>query len=317
MSKHKYRVVFFGTPDFSVPTLEMLSRHDCVDLKLVVCSENKNAGRGLSIQIQPIAQFANDHKLPIIQTNNPNQSTELIDFFDKNSIDFCVVIAFSYFISDHFLAKAKYGFFNIHTSILPKYRGAGPIQAAILNGDTTTGVSIQKMVKKMDAGDVVFSEIIDIDPSEKYPELYSRLKLLSAVSLNRFLDNFDKFISNPKPQNESEVSFAPKILKDDGKLDFKNNKAQVILNKIRALNPWPSTFVFLNNKRLKILEANISYEKINLLPGETKFIGDSILVGTLDCPLQITSIQPEGKSVMSPKDLVNGLRGQSNDLKFT
>src|SRR5690606_14971874 len=191
-----------------------------------------------------------------------NKEEEFLAQLESMKLDGMVVLAFAQFLGSRLLNMSRLGCFNIHTSVLPKYRGAAPIQYALLNGDTETGVSIQKMVKKMDAGDLVHFHTVTIAPTENGAQLYTRLKFQAALSMNDFIE---KILNNEviyTAQNEEYVSFAPTLKKEDGLLAFKDKKVNEILNQIRALDPWPGTYCFLNGKRLKVLRAEVYHKSI-------------------------------------------------------
>ncbi len=305
------KTAFFGTPDFSVPTLEMLSKHPNIDLQQVICSPDRPAGRGLEIRPQPVAQFARDNKIPLFQTANINKEEDFLKQLESNKYDLFIVIAFSQFLSNRLLEIPRLGAFNIHTSLLPKFRGASPIHHAILHGESETGVSIQKMVKKMDAGDVYYQSHVAIGSDEIFSELYTRLKFLAPLSLREFLALLSAGTAKPTVQDESCVSFAPTLDKALGHLLFNTMSAQVILNKIRALNPWPSTFCFINSQRVKILKAKIIHD-FSLSPGKVDISKQRLCIGCSDATLEIERICPEGKKDMSASQYITGFRNQNN-----
>jgi methionyl-tRNA formyltransferase len=214
----KFRVAFCGTPDFSVPTLDMLFNHPHVDLVKVISMPDRPAGRGMELKSPEVIEYAKAKKIPFFQTENINREPEMIKELKSLDLDFVVVLAFAQFLGSDMLNMGKLGCFNIHTSVLPKYRGAAPIQYALLNGDTETGVSIQKMVKKMDAGDLVHFHTVAIAPTENGGQLYTRLKFQAALAMNdlivKLLDNKVTYTA----QDESKVSFAPTLKKEDGLL---------------------------------------------------------------------------------------------------
>ena len=172
----KFNVVFFGTPDFSLPTLEILASHPSISLVAVVTMPDRPAGRGQELKSPPVAEFAKQHDLRLFQVDNINKSEDVLLALESMNIDFFLVLAFAQFLGSRVLSIPKLGCFNIHTSILPKYRGAAPIQYALLNGDSSTGVSIQKMVKEMDAGDLVHFDEVSIDPIDNGETLFNKLK---------------------------------------------------------------------------------------------------------------------------------------------
>ncbi len=302
----KLRVAFCGTPDFSVPTLELLANHPHIEVAMVISMPDRPAGRGMELKSPEVIEYAKAHKLPFYQSENINKDPEFIQKLKDEKLDFIVVLAFAQFLGSEILNIAKLGCFNIHTSILPKYRGAAPIQYALMNGDTETGVSIQKMVKKMDAGDLVHFHTVSVAPTENGGQLYTRLKFQAALAMN---DLITKILNNEvvhTPQDESQVSFAPTLKKEDGLLNFKDKKVGEILNLIRALEPWPGTYCYLNGKRLKILSAETYHSKVAV--GVAKNDMGSLVVGCLDGALRLSEVQLEGKKPSSDRELLNGIK---------
>lgn len=302
----KLRVAFCGTPDFSVPTLDLLAHHPHIELVKVISMPDRPAGRGMEMKSPEVIEFAKANKIPFIQTENINKEPAFLTELKELELDFVVVLAFAQFLGSEMLTMGKLGCFNIHTSILPKYRGAAPIQYALWNGDTETGVSIQKMVKKMDAGDLVHFHTVAIAPTETGGQLYTRLKFQAALAMNDFIT---KILNNEvtyTPQDESQVSFAPTLKKEDGLLNFKDKTISQILNLIRALDPWPGTYCFLNGKRMKVLAAEKYHGKMS--PGKAQNDMGSLVVGCLDGALRLTEVQLEGKKPCSDRELLNGIK---------
>lgn len=308
----KFRVVFCGTPEFSVPTLDLLTHHPHVEIISVVSMPDRPAGRGMELKSPEVIEYAKQNKLPYFQCENINREREFLDKIKAQEPDFIVVLAFAQFLGSEPLNLAKLGCFNIHTSILPKYRGAAPIQYALMNGDKETGVSIQKMVKKMDAGDLVHFHTVKIAPTENGGQLYTRLKLQAALAMNDFIQIILEDKISYSPQDESQVSFAPTLKKEDGFLDFKTKKRESILNLIRALDPWPGTYCFLNGKRLKVLSAENYHAKVPV--GKALNDMGSLVVGCLDGSLRLDHVQLEGKKPCTDRELLNGLK---SDLTLT
>lgn len=304
----KFRVAYCGTPDFSVPTLDLLSNHPLIELVKVISMPDRPAGRGMEMKSPEVIEFAKTKKIPFFQTENINREPEMLKELKSLDLDFLVVLAFAQFLGSDMLNMGKLGCFNIHTSILPKYRGAAPIQYALMNGDTETGVSIQKMVKKMDAGDLVHFHTVAIAPTETGGQLYTRLKFQAALAMNDFITKIDKSEITYTSQDENQVSFAPTLKKEDGLLHFHENSMEQILNLIRALDPWPGTYCFLNGKRLKVLAAE-KYHKI-ITPGKSENDMGSLIVGCLDGTLRLTEIQLEGKKACSDRELLNGIKAE-------
>jgi methionyl-tRNA formyltransferase len=304
----KFRVAFCGTPDFSVPTLDLLIHHPHIDVVKVISMPDRPAGRGMELKSPEVISFSKENKIPFFQTENINKEPEMLLELKNLNLDFVVVLAFAQFLGSEMLALGKMGCFNIHTSILPKYRGAAPIQYALMNGDTETGVSIQKMVKKMDAGDLVHFHTVKISNSETGGQLYTRLKFQAALAMNDLIHKMLTTELTFSPQDESQVSFAPTLKKENGHLNFQDKTKAQILNLIRALDPWPGTYCFLNGKRLKVLEAETYHTKIT--PGTSLNDLGSLVVGCLDGSLRLTQIQLEGKKPCSDKELLNGIKSE-------
>jgi len=308
----KLNVVFCGTPDFSVPTLELLHQHPHINLVGVVTMPDRPAGRGQELKSPPVAEYAKQHKLALYQVENINRDESLLLELESKKIDFILVLAFAQFLGSRVLTMPKMGCFNIHTSILPKYRGAAPIQYALLNGDQTTGVSIQRMVKEMDAGDLVHFHELPVAETETGGQLYTRLKFQAALSSNTLIESIlqDKLVFTK--QDPSGISFAPTLKKEDGLLNFKESSILKLQNQIRALDPWPGTYCFLNNQRLKVFEI----EKLprSLKPGESSTEHGHLAVGTLDGVIRLMSVQLEGKKICSDTELLNGLKNKGGEI---
>lgn len=311
----KLNVVFCGTPDFSVPTLELLFNHPHINLVGVVTMPDRPVGRGLELKSPPVAEFAKQNKIPLFQVENINREETVLQELEKLNLDFILVLAFAQFLGSRVLNMPKLGCFNIHTSILPKYRGAAPIQYALLNGDKSTGVSIQKMVKEMDAGDLVHFHSMPIADTETGGQLYTRLKFQAALSTNVLIETVlnNKLIYTP--QNKDDVSFAPTLKKEDGHLQFINSSSDKIKNQVRALDPWPGTYCFLGKQRLKILAVEDHSSKLKA--GEVSTDHGMIVVGTSSTSLRLTSVQLEGKKVCTDTELLNGLKNKNVEIILT
>jgi methionyl-tRNA formyltransferase len=306
----KYRVAFCGTPDFAVPALDLLYHHPHIDLVKVISMPDRPSGRGMDIKSPEVIEFSKSKKISFVQTENINKEPLILKELKDLNLDFIVVLAFAQFLGNDMLTLSKEGCFNIHTSILPKYRGAAPIQYALLNGDSETGVSIQKMVKKMDAGDLVHFQKVPIAATENAGQLSTRLKFHAALALNEFIHKMLNKETTFTPQDELNVSFAPTLKKEDGHLQFKTKTISEIINLIRAFDPWPGTYCFLNSKRLKVLEAEKYHA--NLPPGRSQNDMGSLVVGCLDGSLRLTLIQLEGKKPCSDRELLNGIKTEIN-----
>jgi methionyl-tRNA formyltransferase len=308
----RFKVAFCGTPEFSVPALDMLKNHSLIDLRQIISMPDRPSGRGMDLKSPEVIEYAKAHRLSFHQTENINRDSDFIQSLRKEELDFIVVLAFAQFLGEEMLNLAKHGCFNIHTSILPKYRGAAPIQYALLNGDTTTGVSIQRMVKKMDAGDLVHFHELQVSSTETGGQLYTRLKFQAALCLSEFIDKLSLGNISYTPQDESQVSFAPTLKKEDGALHFSEKTRTEIKNRVRALDPWPGTYCFLNGKRLKILSVEDYHRKIQA--GLALNDMGSLIVGCSDGSLRLSQVQLEGKKPCSDRELLNGIK---SDIHIT
>lgn len=302
----KLNVVYLGTPDFSVPALDLLFNHPGINLSYVISMPDRPAGRGHQLKSPEVIEFAKANKIPFFQTENINKETEFLANLETQNIDVIIVLAFAQFLGSKILNMSKLGCFNIHTSLLPKYRGAAPIQYALLNGDHSTGVSIQKMVKKMDAGDVCWSHPVTINPQETGGQLYTRLKYQAALALNDFINALMENNLVYTAQDESLVSFAPTLKREDGLLDFANKTFDQLHNQIRALYPWPGTYCYLGNKRLKVFHIEKSAQ--SLASGKTLVKHKELFIGCLDATVRLCEIQLEGKKRGSDTELLNGFK---------
>ncbi|MBF0311997.1 MAG: methionyl-tRNA formyltransferase [Oligoflexia bacterium] len=323
--KERYNVIYCGTPEFAVPTLDALANHPNINLLAIVTPPSKAAGRGLQqLCAPPVAERAVTLNIPLLQSENINNDIEKLRALTpaNEQIDLIIVLAFCQFLKGEILSLPTLGCFNIHASLLPKYRGAAPIQHAILSGDTITGITIQKMVKKMDAGDVVHTETTTIAPHETGGELALRLQALSATAITSFIDKIKKNALLATPQVESLVTYAPSLYRDDGAITkelLQKSSAEAIYNRIRAFNPWPGTFCHLNcakqkQQRLKIISAQIvSPAEIpsSAHPAPGHLCTEKwLLLGSADRPIRLTQVQLEGKKVCKDSELLNGIRGE-------
>jgi methionyl-tRNA formyltransferase len=241
----KINFVFWGTPDVASETLEILKGAGFLP-SLIVTSPDARAGRKMVLTSPPAKIWAEENKIPYVQ---PESLQNFLS--DKSEVDLFIIVAYGKIIPENVLNLPKFGSINIHYSLLPKYRGASPVETAVLNGDKETGVTIQKMVYKLDAGDILAVEKTAIGPDETAPELRKRLIKLGGEMLVKFLEN-PNFES--QKQNDSEATHSGKIKKEDGLIDL-NADAVMNYNKYRAYAAWPRTFFFKDGKRIIITEA--------------------------------------------------------------
>ena len=307
--KHNYplKIIFFGTPEFVLDSLEGLRKLHNITLSLVVSNPDRPVGRGQKLTSPPVVEYCKKNDIPFHQSANINQDQELLQKLADIKADLFLVFAFSHFLSQEILNIPRLGAYNIHTSILPKYRGSSPIHYALLNGDTSTGVSIQKMVKKMDAGDVVHTEECSIDDHDDFLTLSAKLSSLSTKAAAAFINKITTQTLVPIKQDETLVTFAPLIKKEDGLVDFLKMSAQQIYNKYRAYKLWPGVYTRFIDDTIKIIECKPSQKK--LAPGEILFEDNLLHVGAQTGCLAISKIQFPNKAAVTINDFINGYKG--------
>lgn len=296
-------LLFFGSDAFAIPSLKKLleSGHKILS---VVTQPDKKAGRGQKITSCPVASFAKERGLKLVQPSTLKDKEALRELTSFKS-DIFVVVAYGEFLPRHLIESASFQAVNLHPSLLPKYRGAAPIQWALLNGEKKTGVTTMTITKKMDAGDIYLQMETAIDDQEDFLSLQHRLSELGADCLLKTLEGIEKGILKPKPQDPKEVLFAPMFKKEDGHLDWKK-RAFDLSNQIRALNPWPGTFCYFGDKRLKIFKASVLNEVSKEKPGVVIQNEEEIRVACGQGFLSLLEVQLEGKRRMSVKEFLKG-----------
>lgn len=258
----KLNLAFYSTSEFGDPILEYLLKNH--NVKYVVSSYPKPRGRGQKIKDLEFVKLAKQNNIDIIYVNGKKELTQKLEkwHLENGKIDFAVVVDFAYIIETKVFDFAQYYFINIHPSILPKYRGPSPIQFTLLNNEYITGVTIQKMEKKVDVGDILIQKIIPIDQDEEFNTLYDKLKKISVIAIKDFLENFDRI--NAVKQNEIFCSYSRKIEKNDAKINF-NENVNIINGKIKAFSRWPKVKVSYENDQLILLNSTLNYNDENNL----------------------------------------------------
>ena len=299
------RIIFMGTPDFALATLKALydSKHEIV---ATVTQPDKPKGRGHKIHFSPVKTFALENNLYLLQPGTLKDEN-LIETFKSLEPDLFVVAAYGKIIPEKILALPRLFPINVHASLLPKYRGAAPIQHAIINGETVTGITIMKMDKGMDTGDIILQKKCDITPEDTYETLYYRLADLGAKTLIEFLDDLEKGTeTNFKKQDDSLATYAPMITKDFCHIDW-NKTSSEILNFVRALTPAPGAHTFYKDNIIKIWELSDYPVYGNEDSGKIIAVNnDGFAVKTSDGALLITKLQQQGGKIMSTNDYLKG-----------
>ncbi len=297
------RIVFMGSPAFALPVLEKLvERYPVVG---VVTQPDRPAGRGQVLTPPPVKDLADSLNIPVIQPSRLKEPAAL-DSLAGWKPDLIVVAAFGQILRQNVLDLPKYGCINVHASLLPRWRGAAPIQAAILHGDPETGVSIMKMDAGVDSGPVLSQKSIPINPDDTAETLSPRLAEAGAVLLVATLPGYLDGGIFPQPQDESQATRAPLIKKEDGLLDF-NMSAQDLERKVRAFDPWPGTFFLFQGTPLKVLRAHVDPQDTQI-PGNAEMIDRFPAVTTSSGWLVLDLVQPAGKKPMPGDVFLRGAR---------
>jgi len=298
------KLVFFGTPDFAVPTLDALhdSSHEILG---VVTSPDKKSGRGLKVTSAAIKKSAEKYSLPIYQPESTG-SEQLHSILKQINPDIYVVVAYK-ILPESILNIPPRGAVNLHASLLPKYRGAAPVNHAILNGETETGLTTFLIQKKVDTGDLLLQQSLSIDNSVTAGEALSKLSFLGADLVIKTLDSLAQNKIKPIKQDGNKATFAPKISVQDCKINW-SNPALMIHNQIRAFSPKPGAFTFYKNKRVKLFGSKVlqNLHNARLLPGEIDHTNSIFNIGTGTEPIQITNIQIEGKKKLPVDQFILG-----------
>lgn len=298
------RIIFMGTPDFSVPTLECLiqSRHEVV---AVVTQPDKPKGRGKEIQMTPVKVCALAHQIPVWQPVRAREAS-FVESMRELQPEVIVVIAFGQILSKELLAIPKYGCINIHASLLPRYRGAAPIQWAVINGDKESGITTMMMAEGMDTGDILEKLAVELDAKETGGRLSDRLSQLGGGLLLSTLDQLEAGTLTPIEQDHEQATYVKKISKEMGEIDW-TKPAVEIERLVRGLNPWPSAFTHWNGKILKIWEAEVIPEQADGVCGQVAEVaGGHLQIITGDGILDIKSLQLEGKKRMDTAAFLRG-----------
>ena len=252
------KTIFMGTPEFALPSLKLVAEK--TDLKAIFTKEDKPNSRGNKIVINPIKQYGLENNIEIIQPKKLRDE-EIINKIKEINPDLIVVVAYGKIIPKSIIDIPKYGIINVHSSLLPKYRGASPIHSAILNGDRETGVSIMYIEEELDSGAVILQEKCEISDEDTLGSLHDRLKIIGADALGKVLDLIETGKVSAVPQEHDKATFVKPISKEEEKIDWTKPKEE-IHNKVRGLNPFPGAYTSFNGEIIKIYEVKISRENI-------------------------------------------------------
>ncbi len=299
-------LVFLGTPQFAVPTLEALIAvgHN---VKAVYTQPDRPSGRGQELAQSAVKKAALAHGIAVLQPERIRRPEEIAKLAEFN-VPAMVVVGYGQILPQAVIDLAPHGIINVHGSLLPKYRGAAPIQWAIANGEVTTGVTTMRINAGMDTGDMLLKAEMAILPDDTSPTLAGRLSRLGAELLIETLKGIEAGTIQAIPQDHTKASYAPILKKEDGRIDF-NRTAGEIADRLRGFNPWPGAYTTFRGTPWKILAAHAAEDKVAGIPGEIHVIRKSIFVscknGTL---LEVAELQQEGRKRITSDAFVNGQR---------
>lgn len=300
----KLRLVFMGTPEFACPTLQMLIERG-EDILAVVSQPDRPKGRGQQLAPPPVKALAEKHGIPVMQPARV-RAPEFIEALREMNPDLIVVIAFGQILPKSLLEIPRHGCINVHASLLPRYRGAAPINWCIINGESETGVTTMQMDVGLDTGDMLLKRSTPIDPDEDASSLHDRLALLGAEALAETLDLLAAGGLVPEKQDDTLSCYAPMLKKEDGLIDWGKN-AQAIKNLVRGVTPWPGAFTLLDGKTLKICRGSVAPG--SGLPGTVLRAGrEGLEVACGGGSLRIEELQLEGRKRLPAAEFLAGYR---------
>jgi len=300
------RAVFLGSPEFAVPSLRALLEHPEIDVPLVVTQPDRPAGRGRSLTPPAVKVAATELGIPVYQpeTLRPVESAEAIL---EIAPDVLIVVAYGELLRKHVLQLTPHGCLNVHPSLLPAYRGASPIPAAILNGDPTTGVSIMRLVWKLDAGPILAQQQLDVIDGDTSGTLSKRLAQLAAGMLPEVALAWTRGEIPEREQDDNVVTHTREWTTDDARIDWARSAVQVA-RLVRASNPWPVAWTTFNNERFRVLGATAVDAASSEDSGHVRLLAKLVMVTTGGGTLQLDTVQPAGKRAMPAIDWWRGLR---------
>lgn len=294
------RLVFCGTPDFAVPTLHALLDHGH-EIALVLTQPDRPAGRRMELKQSAVKRAALARGLRVLQPEKIKRNEELRVELESIRPDAIIVVAYGRIIPDWMLVLPPLGNINLHGSLLPKYRGAAPIQWAVASGETETGVTTMRLDPGLDTGDVFLERRLAIGPGTTAAELYPQLATIGANLVVETLDGLGRGTITPRPQDDSQATLAPILTREDGRMDLTERTAREAYNRWRGFSPWPGAYAEFRGKRFLVHRMHPAEQAtIELAPNELALIGDALLVGAFAATtLMLDEVQTEGKARMS------------------
>jgi len=302
----KIKTVFFGTHDFAAVILQGLIESPFVSIDLVVTQPDKPVGRKQEFKKSPVKILAEKYEIKIDQPASlKNYELPISD------IELGVTAQYGLLIPKHILGTPKHGILNVHTSLLPKYRGASPIQSALINGETETGVTIMKMDVGMDTGPILLQKTLQIDPDDTYLDLDKKLAVIGSDALLEAIPDYTAGELKPTEQDNSKATLCKQFKREDGKIDWTKTSEQ-IYNQYRGMTPWPGVWTTWGNKRLKLLKIKLNQKSIE--PGKVCVENDTMYIGCAENAIEIIELQLEGKNSTDTKTFINGHKEMDGDM---
>ena len=307
------KIIFMGTPDFAEESLKALYEAK-FDILAVVTNPDRPKGRGMKLVASPVKEYALSKNIPVLQPERIKHNEEFFKVIKDCDPDYICVVAYGKILPKELLDIPKKGCINVHGSLLPRYRGAAPIQWAILNGERQTGITTMYMDTGMDTGDMILKEKVDIGKYETTGELWERLSKIGGRLLVETIKQIEKGIA-PREKQQGIFSMAPMLSKDMAKIDWDNQNSERIINLIRGLNPIMGAYTIINDKKVKIWRAELVEENPDFItdyskfkPGEIVYANDKIglFIKTLNGMIKIIELQPENSKHMSAEDFIRG-----------
>ncbi len=307
---HPISLVFCGTPQFAVPTLEKLVESG-YQVCLVVTQPDRPRGRGLELAASPVKQAAAKLGLPLYQPQKIKQNEELRARLEELAPEAIIVVGYGRIIPPWMLKLSKFGNINLHASLLPKYRGAAPIQWAIANGDPVTGVTTMRIDENLDTGDILLQQAFAIAEEDTAQTVSARLAALGAELVIETLRGLESQTVHPQPQNHEQATLAPVLKKEDGRIDF-SRSAREIHNRLRGFQPWPGAFTSFRGKTVNLTAARPA--TVNVPQAQLLVENEGLFVGCGgNSALEWLEVQPEGKKRISAGDFIRGYRPKAGE----
>ena len=317
MNKHKQKIVYFGSDSICLPSLDWLSTKGAEqwDLLAVVSQPDRKQGRGQKLKANPVAEYAKERGIPLFQPDKPGE--DLVQFLEEHEVDVSFVMAYGHFLGRAIREASRLGMVNFHGSILPKYRGASPVETAIAFGETKTGVSLMQIDREMDAGAVADMEVVSIEKEDDALSLRMKIGEATIPILKRSMEDLLNNELAFKKQDEESISHCRKLTKEDGLIDFELS-AEAIYNRWRAFKTWPNSFCFHGENRIKvgqmeICESALSPDELRLVCGSVILEKDSLKVVTSNGLIRLLELQKAGGKMLAVSDFLRGYAMKTGD----